>query len=170
MAKKEQTMKTVTFLIILFSTILLGSCESQSPSIELPSDISLGSNFGFCLGPCFQEMKLKKGQKQIEFEVIYRSRGLDGEESTIFKDEINEASLALLAAEINLDEIKKLDEVYGCPDCADGGSEWIELNIGSDIKRITFEFGKAPKEIEKLVNLLRRKKEELSTKYVQAKN
>ncbi len=35
-----------------------------------------------------------------------------------------------------------LEEVYGCPDCADGGSEWIEIELDSVKQSVTYEYGK----------------------------
>lgn len=165
-------MKNFTYIVVLFSTLLLSSCESQSPNVGLDGSISLGSNFGFCFGPCFQEMRLNKSTDEVIFEVKFRKTG--GEQtSEIFKDKLSDATLSSIAAEVDFNLIKSMDEIYGCPDCADGGSEWIEINTGSgveNVKRVTFEYGKAPKEIEKLVDLLRLKKEELSTKYIQTTN
>ena len=35
--------------------------------------------------------------------------------------------------------IKDLPERIGCPDCADGGAEWLELSRSNETKRVTFE-------------------------------
>jgi hypothetical protein len=37
--------------------------------------------------------------------------------------------------------LKRLEGVHGCPDCADGGAEWIQLGAGNDSVRVTFEYG-----------------------------
>ena len=42
---------------------------------------------------------------------------------------------------LEADGLEGLNEVYGCPDCADGGAEWIEIDEGGSPRRVTFEFG-----------------------------
>ena len=61
---------------------------------------------------------------------------------------------------------KKLNEIVGCPDCADGGAEWIEIIKGDSKHKVTFECGKAPKEIDSLVTVLREKKTYFEGKYL----
>jgi len=42
---------------------------------------------------------------------------------------------------------KKLPETYGCPDCADGGAEFIEIENDGKVQRVTYDYNKAPKEL-----------------------
>ena len=42
---------------------------------------------------------------------------------------------------VDVAAITRLEGVHGCPDCADGGAEWIEIDTGSGPIRVTFEFG-----------------------------
>lgn len=47
--------------------------------------------------------------------------------------------------------LTKSNEVFGCPDCADGGSEWIELQSQSGASRkIVFEYHRYPAKTGKL--------------------
>jgi hypothetical protein len=114
-------------------------------------------------------LRINKSSIKAIFEVKYsRVRGGD-QQSEVFEESLNADALSAIAKELDFRVINAMNEVYGCPDCADGGSEWIEIRNeeGTEhTKRVTFEYGKAPKEIEKLVNLLRPLKEELSAKYV----
>ena len=41
----------------------------------------------------------------------------------------------------------KLPETYGCPDCADGGAEFIEIENDGKVQRVTYDYNKAPKEL-----------------------
>lgn len=49
----------------------------------------------------------------------------------------------------------ELDSIYGCPDCADGGAEWIEIQDDQQIKKVTFEYGDTLAPIENLMLELR---------------
>lgn len=44
-----------------------------------------------------------------------------------------------LIKEVKLDAFLKLDEKVGCPGCADGEVEWIEITYGTGSKKVTFE-------------------------------
>jgi len=59
----------------------------------------------------------------------------------------------------NFDEYIQLDDVYGCPDCAVGGSEWIEITHEGITKRVTFEVYASIPEHDELVIQLRTLKE-----------
>jgi len=44
---------------------------------------------------------------------------------------------------------------YGCPDCADGGAEWVEISFDTLKHRVTFEFLNEPEELTPIVSALR---------------
>lgn len=46
--------------------------------------------------------------------------------------------------------MQELEEVIGCPDCADGGATYIELTQNGESKRVTFETGNPPSALELL--------------------
>ncbi|CAF1249772.1 unnamed protein product [Rotaria sordida] len=56
---------------------------------------------------------------------------------------------------INDKSFQSLNDTEGCPDCADGGAEWIEIQWTNQKKRVTFENGKLIKGFEGLVVALR---------------
>ena len=60
-----------------------------------------------------------------------------------------------LKAAANLDTFGKQPATLGCPDCADGGAEYVELQISEQTHRVTFEYGKTIPGFETLVNTLR---------------
>jgi hypothetical protein len=61
-------------------------------------------------------------------------------------------SLKTLANQV---AFSKQPERLGCPDCADGGAEYIELQTGDQKYRITFEYGQTIPGFELLVDALR---------------
>lgn len=73
---------------------------------------------------------------------------------SISEDEVNAIKVLL-----NSDKISALPEVIGCPDCADGGAEYVAINADGKQYKITFEYGKAPKELEAAVAKLKSLKE-----------
>lgn len=158
----------VLSLLVIFSS----ACEFIAPentSNTNFSDITIksGQSFGFCIGKCHSEMIIK-GQ-EVEFLVKERNFNegiLDNKEYT-YKEVFTTQKTRSISEKIDLDKFFALNDVYGCPDCADGGSEWIEIITGKDkSKKVTFEYGKSIPEIENLIKLLREERLALQTKYV----
>lgn len=154
--------------LAFFSTILFSSCDSVSP--ELPADLYIvsGQNFGFCIGSCHQTMTLNTTNTEADFFVKtteYKGNNGTTKEDN-YTDNLSEIEWEAILNAIDIETFKTLDEVYGCPDCADGGSEWVELIEGDNVYRVTFEYGEEVKEIKNLILLLRKKRIALSEKYV----
>jgi hypothetical protein len=60
-----------------------------------------------------------------------------------------------LIESVNMDSLLSLDDIIGCPDCADGGGEWIEITKVDMLKRVTFEYGKTVEPIQSLIEKVR---------------
>jgi hypothetical protein len=137
-------MKTlINSSLLIFLIAILSACKSGTV-------ISHGTSFGHCRGFCNKELKLtQKGTKFSSWEngdaPVTKTLEVTNEGT-----DFNKVAL-LLKAEV----FKKLELRYGCPDCADGGSEWIEVKEGLNTKRVTFEYGNPPKELKALNDQLR---------------
>lgn len=159
------------FTVVVMLTFLVFSCDFISPESKSTADLSAlsiksGQSFGFCVGKCHTEMTIK-GQN-VEFlvkERNFETGVLENKEYT-YNEVLTKEKLDKISNLIEVEKFFKLDEVYGCPDCADGGSEWIEITTSDDkTKKVTFEFGRNVPEIEKLIKLLREEREALNSKY-----
>ena len=56
---------------------------------------------------------------------------------------------------IDPDAFLALDSVIGCPDCADGGAEWIEIEYGDQSHKVSFEYLNAPEVTDPYIDSLR---------------
>jgi hypothetical protein len=162
-------MKNIFAIFLLI--FLVSSCDFISPESKSKADLSnitikSGQSFGFCVGKCHTEMTIK-GQN-VEFflkERNFETGVLENKEYT-YNEVLTKEKLDKISNLIEVEKFFKLDEVFGCPDCADGGSEWIEITTSDDkTKKVTFEFGRNVPEIEKLIKLLREEREALNSKY-----
>ena len=132
---------------------------SGSINTKAIRSISSGSSFGMCRGYCQQAINVTSSPTQLvaskrsnNDQVAYPSvRKQFPYSSTQWKN---------LLALVNLSKFQALSDTVGCPDCADGGAEWIQMNWANGSKRVTFEFGKTLKGNEKLVGKLREIREE----------
>ncbi|WP_162628006.1 hypothetical protein [Arcticibacterium luteifluviistationis] len=158
-------MKKATVYFLLFSTLFLSSCDSVSPKLESDLVIVSGQSFGECIGECTQYLVVKVESSSVEF--VSQPYHVENEnEKRIFTHNLDDETWKNILSEINTKTFNKLDEVYGCPDCADGGAEWIEISDSSGTHKVTFEYGEEVKGIENLIILLRNQRNALSNKYL----
>lgn len=113
--------------------------------------VRYGTSFGECLGYCEKSLTLSDGK--IEF--LYEST------DTALQDvscdlNISSDSTNKVLNFVNIPVINEMNTFYGCPDCDDGGAEWIEIEFQGIPKKITFEYMNEPEEITNIVDVLRR--------------
>ncbi len=146
-------MKKFSYLIYISVLVLIfASCEKDS--VKNIDSIGYGSSFGMCVGYCINNLS-------ISDEKVIFSKSKNGH-----APDIKTCTSTLSASEakafkklIEDSKISALPERIGCPDCADGGAEWVSVVSGSKEYKVVFEYGKAPKELEASVVKLRALKE-----------
>lgn len=133
---------------MVFAATILSNCQSEVQSSDI-TKIEFGTSFGMCAGNCTQILTVTPGS--IEKEIIPRNtEGVDLESiCSEFGDFTN------LFQKVDLDRFMELSEVIGCPDCADGGSEWVEITTEKGAKKVTYEYGNEPKEVKTFIIDLR---------------
>lgn len=92
----------------------------------------------------------------MENQIEYIESSVDSEKNPVKVENFkNDSSWKKITDKIDWEKFSNLQESYGCPDCADGGSEYIEIKTASGTKRVTIEFGKDLAELEPLLTELR---------------
>jgi len=148
-------MKNIRICIrILISIFLFSSFQCEEEKIENTMQVeylSYGTSFGECLGYCVREIV-------VNGDVTFTKSGWGIEGS--LPD--SSCSLVFIMSplpgyldDINLDAFLEMNETIGCPDCADGGAEWLELGFENEVKRVTFEYMIEPEELNNLIPSLR---------------
>ncbi len=124
--------------------LLTGGCifqpaEKNATAVGLLS-IRFGTTFGFCLGYCNETLTLDAATMEM-------SRTGRGENGTLpelrfqlVQDSTRWSALVSKWQESS-SRFSELDEVIGCPDCTDGGAEWIEVRTSGGTKKVTYEYG-----------------------------
>lgn len=141
-------------LLISLMTIVYGNIEIQNIQ-----SISSGLSFGMCRGYCqslinitsnpYELIALRQPNfPQIDFPLLQKQFSFESNQWEEIISLIN--SRTFLA----------LDDTIGCPGCADGGIEWIQINWINGMKRVTFESGNAIKGLEALIEKLDAMREE----------
>ena len=146
-------MKSMKRNIILAIFILFGAssmtCIGQA-NIYSITFIKHGTSFGECSGYCYQETTYDS-LMIISFSKSYIAKNPDKLDTLI----IDKNRWNAIIKSINLAEFNKLPKTIGCPDCNDGGAEWIEIGTRDKIYKVEFEYGADIKTITELLKLLR---------------
>lgn len=147
-------MKSFLFAVVFF--LLIGAISSCSASKDSNSVtyIKHGSSFGMCHGYCFNETTFTKSEK-IAFSKAYGRTNPDEFPDKSDTTLLEEALWNELINSFEVDSFFILEERIGCPDCADGGSEWIEICANNKTYKVTFENGEPLKSMDKLLKLVR---------------
>jgi hypothetical protein len=128
------------------------SCEKGS--VKYVDTMSYGSSFGMCVGHCNDMLVISK--EKVSY--IQKMNGSDPATRTCTST-ISTAEVNAMKALIKDSEFSTLPTTIGCPDCADGGAEWVAVTDGSNEYKVVFEYGKAPKELAAVVSKFRKLKE-----------
>ena len=149
------------FMLFLFIIVMYG-CDALPFNDESPQEeavvIRSGESFGFCAGYCRHEVELDGNN--VRFKALPGFGGPQPAER-FYEAELDQELWNDLLKALNAAAVHQLDDVVGCPDCADGGAEWLEIEDETGTKRVTFEYGKGPAEVKALVDQLRTLREEL---------
>ena len=142
-------------IFMLLFAGLAAACQVGPPIVVEPPDsssiIRSGSSFGECFGYCVNEVVIDSSHLAFSQRSWtpeqYPSRRLLGS--------VTPEEWQSLLESVNMQKFVELDSVIGCPDCADGGAEWIEIEMPEMKKRVTFEYGAGIEGIEALLAKVR---------------
>lgn len=128
--------KFYTILCSSLVLLMIAGCEKNASS-EVYT-ISSGTSFGMCAGYCIRELVITSATT-----ARYTAKGWDtvGYPTLVLDTTITSAEWDSLKNLADLEALKSFPDVVGCPDCADGGAEWISLDDGRQVKKVTFEYG-----------------------------
>ncbi|MFB6340567.1 hypothetical protein ACE1ET_02540 [Saccharicrinis sp. FJH62] len=114
--------------------------------------VTYGTSFGECIGYCSETMTLSRGQLDFLYESLNTDTLPDIDCSMNFPVDSTNMVLDFVSKPL----FYYMESVYGCPDCNDGGEEWVSIEDEYYYKKIRFEYMNEPEELTKLVTILRR--------------
>jgi hypothetical protein len=130
-----------TTIIHIINILLVSICYSCSNEIDDKIvQINYGTSFGECVGYCKHELTIKSGS------INYECSGWNNQIPTLtFSDSLTVSTWDSVRSNLNLKDFFDLPEVIGCPDCADGGAEWIMIKqTNGESHKVTFEYNNEP--------------------------
>jgi hypothetical protein len=114
--------------------------------------IRSGTSFGMYAGYCYSEVTIAAEATTVARKSFRDKNNHPDKQCTVPAGQDDWQQLQRL---INREALQELPETIGCPDCADGGAEWIEIEEGENTCRITFEYNTDIPEIGPLLNKVR---------------
>ena len=134
-------------LILLCFLIFGTACSEEDDELY---KLNYGTSFNMCVGYCKNEMTLES------HFVTYNPTGwVDSIQTITCRDELEINSWKYFETHLNINDFFDLPNTIGCPDCADGGAEWIEVYYNGFHKKVIFEYGDTIKPVESLILQLR---------------
>lgn len=152
-------MKTLVLLFGILIATAIGGCRNEQitnpPATSGNVIVRNGTSFGMCAGYCLRSLQIDS--TNLLYTKRSWGRGGGGLPDSLFADTIpHDQWLALQqAVAAQYAAFAKLDSVIGCPDCADGGAEWLEIEQEGAVRRVTFEYGADLPEIKQLLGIVR---------------
>ncbi|TKC10726.1 hypothetical protein FA048_11180 [Pedobacter polaris] len=143
-------MKNKNFLYITFILISIITFSCKNQDLTTTATIKYGTSFGMCVDYCQREILLN-GSKAT----FAKSKNGNNPDTKTCTKELDEVTLTALRKSIDMNAISNLPDVIGCPDCADGGSEYVEITSNGKTKKVVFEYGKTPPSLIDLVSKLK---------------
>ena len=122
-----------------------------SPQVSI--QINSGTSYGLCWGYCIFELELDNSNAL--FTSSSWGNWYDEFLDLLLEDNLSQEEWQQLVDRIDFEYFQSLDDVYGCPDCADGGAEFIEIIYEGVTKQVTFEAYTEIDGIQELTILLR---------------
>ncbi len=138
---------SVASAALLLCLCSCGGDKIVEPVQDVPVAIKSGTFFGACTGYCLTETSINPSTISY-VEWSYDSRKFPDRTRMV---PITQQEWHRLVELARMDVLVKLDSVIGCPDCLNGGGEWIEVQSAGRTKRIVFERGAIIEPIKDLI-------------------
>jgi hypothetical protein len=142
---------------IVFLLLLSSGCSQWITDGDDVDQLVYGASFNMCIGYCTNRIIVEGTRVRLiessRDPVKYPTK------ETVIAIPVSEAEHLLELAQRSV--LKGVAGVHGCPDCADGGAEWIERAGDGETLRATFEYGDPPPQIADLQAALRSLRERL---------
>jgi hypothetical protein len=152
---KEDLFKKIIIYSSMIVGIILIQCSKNDgihKKNEQTTDIKsifYGTSFGECMGYCRQSIMI------TENKIVFTKSGWTDEYKPVNCEQaLSNNGWNNIITKIELDSFLSLPNIIGCPDCADGGAEWIKIETSDSLHTITFEFGNSPNEVRNYIGLL----------------
>lgn len=146
-------------LLISLLPVIYGSFERQ----DIRS-ISSGLSFGRCRGYCQQAVNITLNPLQL---VAVKQPNFAQATYPVLRQQHSYSSSQWdeLVSLVNAEALTSSADTIGCPGCADGGIEWVQVNWADGVKRVTFESGATIEGLQALIEKMQQMRNEYLSQF-----
>ena len=138
------------FFELLLMMVLITSCSNDGIYNNIVQ-LKYGTSFNNCVGYCKRDVTIKSTN------ATYTCSGWIPSVLTLTKNDTISSSTVDSICSFNTNTFFNLAETIGCPDCADGGAEWLEIKLSNGkTHKVTFEYYHEPTIIKDQIMTLRK--------------
>jgi hypothetical protein len=142
-------LKTAFFHLLILG-LITSSCSKDESDNEI-IEVKYGFSFNMCVGYCKNDISLKSGVATYNY-----SGWSDDIEPATCSRTLENNSWNSFNTDLDIDSFFELPDNIGCPDCADGGAEWVEIELTNGEKhKVIFEYGEEPPVLNSYIIQLR---------------
>ena len=139
------------FCILILSELILNSCSNDQSENRI-TQIKYGTSFGMCMGYCKHDILLKSDT------ITYVCSGWSDTLQSIIRTELENPTIwDSVSGNLTIKDFFELPQTIGCPDCTDGGAEWLEIELADGrTHKLIYEYGNEPALLKNSVAILRK--------------
>ena len=136
------------FVLLVIVLVTFSCTKDENSDIK---EINYGTSFGECIGYCITTMIVDADSIKV-----IKGSWLNSVIPIKYSDPVKINEWIKLCGHFDKDSFFNMKEIYGCPDCADGGAEWLEIVLDNgEHHKVTFEYHNEPDELNEPVIILR---------------
>jgi len=146
-------MKHLLLSLAAASALALVGCNADHPGAPTPVGVRAirsATSFGFCAGYCRSALEITSERATYR---LFDDRTQQPE--LVRSAAISAAEWQELETAVRRQPLEALPAVIGCPDCADGGAESLEVVAQDWSHSVTFDRGVAIQELQPLLDRVR---------------
>lgn len=114
------------------ATVSPSPMPSPTQPTAVVSEIGYGLSYGMCLGYCNHSLTITADQMRL---VHTAPRDAENFPEKVIENPTPADTWERLNRLANFETLKALPDRLGCPDCADGGAEWVALQHQDERKQ-----------------------------------
>lgn len=142
-----------TILLTISLSLMFASCTNELD--KRIQKVSYGTSFGECVGFCRKQMSINSDS--IVFTAFCDVCMTPGVVRKDYYSKTLKTTWDSIQSGLSPNSFFLVPAVSGCPDCADGGAEWLEiLLINGETHKVTFEYGNEPGELKAYIPVIRK--------------
>lgn len=142
-------------IILLISVICFFVCSCTNELDKRILKVNYGTSFGECVGFCQKQLAISSDS--IHYTAICNACMTPMHARKDIYSSPTKTEWDSIRNNIPISSFWVLPEVIGCPDCADGGAEWLEIWLENGEKhKVTFEYNNEPVVLKQYLPKLRR--------------